>query len=277
MLYFLPTPIGNLKDFTLRGLEILSKADVIICEDTRVCKSLLHLIKEKLNTPNKAKEILSLHTHNEKEFTKNLAQLDFENQIIVYLSDAGMPSISDPGSFLVRFAQNENLNYEVLPGANAALTAFVASGFSEKNFIFLGFLNNTGKERKEQISSLCKSEFVNIVYESPKRVLKLIEEITALDEEREIFAVKELTKKFEKKFKNSAKNLLEILKKENLNGEWTLVIAANKSIKNELVLNEKDILSLDLPPKAKIKLLSKLGTKNTKELYLDKILTQNKV
>ena len=132
MLYFLPTPIGNLKDFTLRGLEILSKADVIICEDTRVCKSLLHLIKEKLNTPNKAKEILSLHTHNEKEFTKNLAQLDFENQIIVYLSDAGMPSISDPGSFLVRFAQNENLNYEVLPGAHAALTAFVASGFSEK-------------------------------------------------------------------------------------------------------------------------------------------------
>lgn len=275
MLYFLPTPIGNLKDFTLRGLEILSRASIIICEDTRVCKSLLHLIKEKLSTTSTPKEILSLHTHNEKEFQSTLERLDFENEIIVYLSDAGMPSISDPGSFLVRYAQSQNISYEVLPGANAALTAFVASGFGEKNFIFLGFLNNAGKERKEQISSLCKSEFISVVYESPKRVLKLIEEIAQIDEEREIFAVKELTKKFEKKFKNSAKNLLEMLKKENLNGEWTLIIkGACKGACKELILNESDILSLDLPPKAKIKLLARLGTKNTKALYLDKILTK---
>lgn len=266
MLYFIPTPIGNLSDISFHALNILKTCDKIICEDTRVAKSLINLLNKKFNTNIKPNLFLSLNTHNEKQFLSKLNN-DFFDTNIAFLSDAGMPCISDPGSFLIKYAQNNNINYEVLPGANAALCALVASGFSEKEFIFLGFLSNKGKERAKDIEKLLKNPYTSIVYESPKRILTLIETIASIDENREIFLIKEISKKFEKKFKNQAQILAKELKNENLNGEWVVVL---KGINDKWAYNtlcEKDILDLDISLKTKSKLLSKLNGKNNKIIY----------
>ena len=128
MLSLVPTPIGNISDISLRSLDVLSTADIILCEDTRVTKKLIHLLKERHNLTTTEPQFLSLHSHNEAEFIAKLTP-DFFNANVVYVSDAGMPGISDPGQMLVRYCLNQGIAYDILPGANAALTAFVASGF----------------------------------------------------------------------------------------------------------------------------------------------------
>jgi len=135
-----PTPIGNIGDISLRAIEALSEADILLCEDTRVTKKLIHILKERYNTSFKEnQEFISLHSHNEKSFIEKLESSFFE-QNIVYVSDAGMPGISDPGQMLVRYCIDNNIAYDVFPGANALLTAFVASGFIETQMLFFGFL-----------------------------------------------------------------------------------------------------------------------------------------
>ena len=136
-----------------------------------------------------------------------------------------------------------------------------------EEFIFLGFLSNKGKERAKDIEKLLKNPYTSIVYESPKRILTLIETIASIDENREIFLIKEISKKFEKKFKNQAQILAKELKNENLNGEWVVVL---KGINDKWAYNtlcEKDILDLDISLKTKSKLLSKLNGKNNKTIY----------
>lgn len=265
MLYFVPTPIGNLNDISQRALEILGSCEVIICEDTRVTKSLLNLLSSKFSLNFKNKEFFSLHTHNEKEFFTTFDTTKF-NQICVYVTDAGMPCISDPGAALVKFVQENNINYEVISGANSLLLAVAASGIVTKEFIFLGFLPNNGSKREQAIQNLLANKFPSVVYESPKRVLDLVELCANTAPEREIFAIKEATKKFEKKYKYSAVNLLNILKSENLKGEWTLVIDSAKQ-ENLGIITTKDILNLDIAPKQKAKLISKITGENSKKIY----------
>ena len=140
MLSLVPTPIGNIGDISLRAIELLSEADTLLCEDTRVTKKLIHILKERYNTVFKENQtFISLHSHNEKEFIKDLEPSFFDKNV-VYASDAGMAGISDPGQILVKYAQENNVKYDVLPGANAVLTAFVASGFVETKMLFWGFL-----------------------------------------------------------------------------------------------------------------------------------------
>lgn len=281
MLYFVPTPIGNLGDISLRSLELLQDCELILCEDTRVCKHLLHLLSQKYQITCKARKILSLHSHNENAVLENLPKLlqdlhiDLDKNNVLYMSDAGMPCVSDPGVKLVQWAFENKIAYEVLPGANAALTALVASGFCDKNFTFLGFLPSKKKQLLQELNKALQSEFISIVYEAPTRVIALVEAIAKLDEGVEIFAVKELSKKFEKKFKNTAIALLKELEKENLNGEWTLVICPKKSETKELRLSEKDIKALDIAPKARVKLLALLHKESAKNLYAKTILQEN--
>ena len=139
MLSLVPTPIGNIADISLRSLEVLSVADIILCEDTRVTKKLIHLLKERHNLTMSEPQFLSLHSHNESEFVAKLSP-DFFKVNVVYVSDAGMPGISDPGQLLVRYCLDHGVKYDILPGANAVLSAFVASGFCETKMLFLGFL-----------------------------------------------------------------------------------------------------------------------------------------
>ncbi|ELF1060506.1 16S rRNA (cytidine(1402)-2'-O)-methyltransferase [Campylobacter upsaliensis] len=276
MLYFIPTPIGNLGDISLRSLELLSACEIVFCEDTRVCKHLITLLNERFKTCIKPQKILSLHTHNEKEVLEKLDLKLFEKNV-AYLSDAGMPGISDPGFALVQFALKHKLSYEVLPGANAALVALVSSNLCEKEFIFLGFLANKGKERQKEIENLLLNPYPTIIYEAPTRILALVQTIAKLEPKRELFAMKEISKKFQTSFRGRAEKLVEELKGAILNGEWVLVVAKSSQNFSSNSLCESDILALDLPLKIKSKLLAKMSGKNSKELYQKLLLSQNEV
>ncbi|EAL3919167.1 TPA: 16S rRNA (cytidine(1402)-2'-O)-methyltransferase [Campylobacter upsaliensis] len=276
MLYFIPTPIGNLGDISLRSLELLSACEIVFCEDTRVCKHLITLLNERFKTCIKPQKILSLHTHNEKKVLEKLDLKLFEKNV-AYLSDAGMPGISDPGFALIQFALKHKLSYEVLPGANAALVALVSSNLCEKEFIFLGFLANKGKERQKEIENLLLNPYPTIIYEAPTRILALVQTIAKLEPKRELFAMKEISKKFQTSFRGRAEKLVEELKGANLNGEWVLVVAKSSQNFSSNSLCESDILALDLPLKIKSKLLAKMSGKNSKELYQKLLLSQNEV
>ncbi|WP_270983896.1 16S rRNA (cytidine(1402)-2'-O)-methyltransferase [Campylobacter upsaliensis] len=276
MLYFIPTPIGNLGDISLRSLELLSACEIVFCEDTRVCKHLITLLNERFKTCIKPQKILSLHTHNEKKVLEKLDLKIFEKNV-AYLSDAGMPGISDPGFALIQFALKHKLSYEVLPGANAALVALVSSNLCEKEFIFLGFLANKGKERQKEIENLLLNPYPTIIYEAPTRILALAQTIAKLEPKRELFAMKEISKKFQTSFRGRAEKLVEELKGANLNGEWVLVVAKSSQNFSSNSLCESDILALDLPLKIKSKLLAKMSGKNSKELYQKLLLSQNEV
>ncbi|ELB7666792.1 16S rRNA (cytidine(1402)-2'-O)-methyltransferase [Campylobacter upsaliensis] len=276
MLYFIPTPIGNLSDISLRSLELLSACEIVFCEDTRVCKHLITLLNDRFKTCIKPQKILSLHTHNEKKVLEKLDLKLFEKNV-AYLSDAGMPGISDPGFALIQFALKHKLSYEVLPGANAALVALVSSNLCEKEFIFLGFLANKGKERQKEIENLLLNPYPTIIYEAPTRILALVQTIAKLEPKRELFAMKEISKKFQTSFRGRAEKLVGELKNANLNGEWVLVVAKSSQNFSSNSLCESDILALDLPLKVKSKLLAKMSGKNSKELYQKLLLSQNEV
>lgn len=276
MLYFIPTPIGNLGDISLRSLELLSACEIVFCEDTRVCKHLITLLNERFKTCIEPQKILSLHTHNEKKVLEKLNLKLFEKNV-AYLSDAGMPGISDPGFALVQFALKHKLSYEVLPGANAALVALVSSNLCEKEFIFLGFLTNKGKQRQKEIENLLLNPYPTIIYEAPTRILALVQTIAKLEPKRELFAMKEISKKFQTSFRSRAEKLVEELKGANLNGEWVLIVAKSSQNFSSNSLCESDILALDLPLKIKSKLLAKMSGKNSKELYQKLLLSQNEV
>lgn len=266
MLTLVPTPIGNLEDISKRAITALLEAELILCEDTRVTKKLLNLLSQKENLEFKCKDFKSFHSHNEKQVLKTLTKETFD-QNIVYVSDAGMPCVSDPGASLVQYAIQNDLEYDVLPGANAVLTAFAMSGFLQTEFSFFGFLAHKGKERKDKLNQIMTSSLLPILYESPHRLLKTIEEIKNIDEQRTVFLAKEITKLHQKTYKDSAKNLYELFKKENIKGEWVIVI--EPTVTKGFALEIKDIENLDLAPKVKAKLLAKMTGKNAKEIYQD--------
>ncbi len=268
MLTFIPTPIGNLDDVSYRCVTALVDTQIYLCEDTRVTKRLLTLLSYKLNCDFdiKNKQFISLHSHNESRFVEQLTKEYFENTKVSYVSDAGMPCVSDPGALLVNFCIKNNIEYEVLPGANALLTAYAMSGFNKKEFTFFGFLPHKGKDRASQLNSILGSKYITILYESPHRLLKLLEEVSNLDPNREIFMVKELTKMYQKSFKATSKDLYTQFKSENIRGEWVVIIDSAVSCDGEAISLE-DLEALDLPPKQKAKLISKLTGEKTKDVY----------
>ena len=268
MLYLVPTPIGNIADISLRALEIFSKADKILCEDTRITKQLLYILQERYPLELQQNiQFLSFHSHNEKEFLSKIESSFFDDEV-VYVSDAGMPGISDPGASLVVFAQQNNLQYDVLPGANAVLTAYVASGFYSKEFLFYGFLPHKLKEKESQLQKAILSGYVTIFYESPHRLLKFLDIMEKIDNKREIFLAKELTKRYQTYLKGDAKTLKQELG-NNIKGEWVIVVSANESTAQSGTISQEDIQQLDIPKKQKAKLLSKITGKSVKELYND--------
>jgi len=275
LLTFVPTPIGNIGDISLRAIEALSEADTLLCEDTRVTRRLIHILKERYNTVFKEnQQFISLHSHNEKSFVEKLESSFFE-QNIIYASDAGMPGISDPGQLLVKYAQKHNIEYDILPGANALLTAFVASGFVETKMLFWGFLPHKGRDRASSLQGALYSGFTTILYESPHRLEKLLLEIKEEANEREIFLAKELTKKFQNYFHGTADEILNRLN-GNFRGEWVVVIEAGDT-QNSSAVSQSDILDLDLPKKVQAKLISKITGENTKSCYQRLLKLQEKL
>lgn len=265
MLTLVPTPIGNIQDITLRAMDALSTAETILCEDTRVTKRLLNILSSRYSFTCKDKQtFLSVHSHNEAEFLGKIDSSFFDNNV-VYVSDAGMPGISDPGAALVRYCIDNGIKYDVLPGANAVLTAFTASGFVQPQFLFFGFLPHKGSDREAALSKALFNGYVTVLYESPHRLKKLLKELQAKVPQRELFVAKELTKKFQKYFKGNAEDILNELADTNIKGEWVVVVQAQEGTVSNLSV--EDILSLDIPKKAASKLISKITGENPKKCY----------
>ena len=264
MLTFIPTPIGNPQDITLRAMTLFEKAEIFLCEDTRQTKRLLKLLEERFAMVYPEVEFYSFNEHNGEERLVQLGDL-LESREVVYVSDAGMPVISDPGQLLVAYCQQKEIVYDVLPGASAVTTAYAASGFEEGKFLFYAFLPHKGKERSAALSEVMNNGYNTVLYEAPHRLEKLLDEIVVMDAERELFLAKEISKKYQHYYRGSAKTLRDDFKELTIRGEWVVVIGAKKSQHKSLSFDE--VLTLDLPPKIKAKLLAQLSDRPVKEWY----------
>ena len=237
----------------------------MICEDTRVSKRLIHLLTQKGLLPHKEYRYFSLHSHNSEQFLSQVSA-DFFLQEVVYMSDAGMPCVSDPGAVLVEYAQQHGIAYTVLPGANALLTLFAASGSKSSQFFFYGFLPHKSKERASELLRLLAMRCDVILYESPHRLGMLLDELSRLAPNREIFLAKELTKMHEKFYRGSAEVLKEHLAEDSHKGEWSLLIYKNEGEK-EPILTLGELATLEIPPKIRAKILAKMSGRSIKECY----------
>lgn len=272
-LTFIPTPIGNLEDMTFRAVKAIQDAQIVFCEDTRVTKKLFDLLNQRFGTDISKKTFYSLHSHNEERILENIDLSLFEKNC-VYMSDAGMPCISDPGALLVQYAQQNGIKYDVLPGASAAVTVYAASGFLDSKFLFYGFLPHKSNARINELKKISISENPVIFYEAPHRIVQFLEELAVVDETAQLFAAKELTKMHQKYFKSTPKVLLDELKTESIKGEWTVVVKFGKQKNNSLLIGLDEIMELDLPKKQAAKLISKITGENPKTIY-EELISKN--
>lgn len=252
LLSLITTPIGNLEDLTLRNIRTIFNCDILLCEDTRVSKKLIHLIKNKFDLETfgireKEQQFISLHSHNETGFLQNI-DVDFFRQNVGYMCDAGMPCISDPAHKLVAFCHQNNIEVQIIPGATAFSCAYALSGFSNPHFSFYGFLNNK-KGRLETLEKIMSGPSAAILYESPKRINKLLDEIESIDSKRTLFLIKEITKIHETKFLGMAFEIKARIK--DYRGEWVVVIEGSAKAENGVILN--NTLNASCLPKEKAK------------------------
>ena len=253
-LYLVSTPLGNLKDITYRATEVLQNSDYIMCEDTRVSKILLDKYQIKSN-------LISNHKFNEKKNVLKIVNYLKSGKIISLISDAGTPSISDPGSILVNECIKNEIRIFPIPGPSAVTTAISISGFSDK-FLFYGFLPDKKKLLTNELKKLSETENSLVLFISPKKINKIIPEIKKNFKGRNIVFCREITKIFEE-FIRKKVDELELFKKEP-KGELTVVISEKKMIKKiSKKLSESDMNTIK-------KMINKLSIREITE-----ILTQN--
>jgi len=221
MLYIVPTPIGNLEDITLRAINVLKEVDLILAEDTRHSGKLLKYFG--IET-----KMISYHQHNEHQLTKQLVQRMKSGERMALISDAGTPGISDAGFFLVRECIREGVQITCLPGATAFVPALVISGFPTAEFVFAGFLPQK-KGRQTKLKQLATEMRTIVLYESPNRLLKLLEELKEFfGEERNVSVSRELTKVFEETHRGIVSDLISVYKEKDVKGEIVVVIEGKK-------------------------------------------------
>jgi len=216
-LYLVPTPIGNLKDITLRALEVLNMVDLIAAEDTRHSLRLL-------NHFNIKKTLISYHMHNEQGRSENIIEILKQGKNIALVSDAGTPGISDPGSVIVVRCIEENIEFEVLPGATAITTALVYSGLSTEKFIFVGFLPRENKERRPIIEELIERRETLILYEAPHRLRDTLQFLRDTLGNRKMAVCRELTKLHEEVLRMNIEEVISHYVTNDPRGEYVLVI-----------------------------------------------------
>lgn len=218
ILYLVPTPIGNLEDMTFRAVNILKEADIVLAEDTRNTIKLLNHFEIQAN-------LRSFHEHSRSnEVTAWVEQLK-EGKMIALVSDAGMPLINDPGQPLVQASLAEEIPVVALPGANAALTALVASGLPSEQFTYYGFFPRSKSDQKEVLEKVGQREETAIFYESPYRVKQAVAQIAAqLGEENRVVIGRELTKRYEEFIRGGAQEISDLIKDRELKGEVVLLI-----------------------------------------------------
>ena len=261
-LYCVATPIGNLGDITFRAIYILNKSDLILSEDTRVSSKLL----SKFNIKTK---LLSNHKFNEKKNIKNVLNLLKENKIISVISDAGTPTISDPGSILINECIKNKIDIFPVPGPSAATTSISASGFSN-NFFFCGFLPEKKLHIEQLFQKISKLNFSVIFFISPKKIKKVTTQIQKYFNDRNILITREMTKLHEEYIRDSVKNL------DNINipqkGEMTVVISENINLENRLQEIEESV------KKKIVKLLKKMSIKDiTSKISKENNISKKKI
>jgi 16S rRNA (cytidine1402-2'-O)-methyltransferase len=222
VLYIVASPIGNLADITVRALEILRQVDLIAAEDTRRTGLLLQRYEIK-------KPLTSLHEHNEARRTAELVERLRAGANIALLTDAGMPSVSDPGFRLIAACREADLPLTILPGPSAVLTALVGSGLPTHAFYFGGFLPVKSGQRSRELTAAVSRDCTSIYFESPHRLQKSLTELEALAPGHQLCVARELTKQFETFHRGTAQELNKHFADHPPRGEITLVIAPSKS------------------------------------------------
>tara|TARA_B100000886_G_scaffold185232_1_gene127070 strand:+ start:1719 stop:2594 length:876 start_codon:yes stop_codon:yes gene_type:complete len=242
VLYIVGTPIGNLNDLSSRAINILKNVSLIACEDTRQTKKIMGRFKFTNN-------LISFNKHNsQKKIPRIIDELN-SGKSIALVSDAGMPSICDPGEDLVKNVRSFEFKVVCIPGPCAALAALVSSGLPSSKFIFEGFLPKKNSDREKVLFEISKSDKTTIIFESPHRLVKLLSELKDfLGGEREIIVSREITKTFEEHIGKSIDEVLDFFKEKEAKGEFTLVIKGINKTNQNLELNKlelkKDLLDL---------------------------------
>lgn len=231
ILYLIPTPIGNVSEFSPRAVAIVKDMDYIVAEDTRVSRKLLTMFGIKKN-------FISCHEHNEREVAAEIISLIKAGKKVAYMSDAGMPCISDPGCILVKECILNDINVSPISGPNAALDALIASGLNTKHFYFHGFLNAKESARKDELRNLIKREETLIFYEAPHRIDKTLKSMLDILGNRRACIAREITKIHEEFIRGNLEEFIEI-NKENLKGEMVIIVEGyNNEISTKLEPNE---------------------------------------
>ncbi len=225
-LYVCPTPIGNLEDITFRTLRVLKEVDLILAEDTRHTLRLLNHFEIK-------KPLTSYHEHNKYEKEGYVIDKLLEGENIAIVTDAGMPGISDPGEEIIKACIQNGIEVVGLPGPTASILALVVSGLDTSKFVFEGFLSSKKAERRKELDLLKNEKRTFILYESPHRIMKLLEDMKDILGNRKISLSRELTKKFEEINRGTIEDVISEYSGREIKGEIVLVVEGNDEVVEE--------------------------------------------
>lgn len=265
-LYIVGTPIGNLEDITLRALNTLKDVDLIAAEDTRVTLKLL-------NHYNIKKPLISYREQIKNNAHPKILNLLNEGKSIAFVSDAGMPVISDPGFELISFLNENNIETSVIPGPSALTSAICLSSINCENFLFLGFLKRDENEKILKLSSLKSLPFPLVIYESPKRLIKTLSQIEQVMGNRKISIAKELTKSHETITTTTITDALFNLKDNPPKGEYVLIVDKDNNYTNSLddikeaIVLAKEMISLGIRATEAAKTVASLSKFSKSEIY----------
>ena len=267
-IYLVATPIGNLEDITLRAINVLKNVDLIAAEDTR------HTLKL-LNHLNISKPLISYYKQNEKTKSNILIEKAIKGENIAVVSDAGTPGISDPGEEIVKEAIENNIEIIPIPGACALINALISSGISTKEFVFIGFLSQNKKEKKDKLMEIKEYDKTLLIYEAPHKLINTLEMIKEILGDRNICIGREITKMHEEFLRGNISEILEKIKEPK--GEFVIVIEGNEkkeSDKDKYILQKLSLeehyeyyAKQNMEKKEIIKRIAKDRDKNKNEIY----------
>lgn len=220
-LYLVPTPIGNLGDFTFRAVEVLNQVEVIFSEDTRVTINLLNHYDIK-------KKLIAFHKFNEEQKVGVVLSYLEDGKSVAIVSDRGTPVLSDPGEICTKKVIEKGYNVVSLPGATAAIPAITASGLDSSKFIFYGFLNSKSSKRKKELEFLKNNKMTIIFYEAPHRIMEMLADLKEVFGNRNISISREISKKFEEIYRATISEVMNML--TDIKGEFVIVVEGNKDV-----------------------------------------------
>lgn len=248
-IYFIPTPIGNLEDMTIRAINTLKEVDIIACEDTRESKKLLDYYQIKKSTT-------SYHKFNEQSKSEEIIKNAKNGISYGIITDQGMPGISDPGHILIKKCIEENISYTILPGASALITALVGSGLDNDSFSYYGFIPKKQKDKKILYDKLSKEDKTSIIFDTPHNLLNTIKDFKELFPERKLCLARELSKKFEEYLLIDIDKINE--EDLTLKGEFVLILSGKVEKESKTMSDFKEEIDEMLDEGMKTKEISKI-------------------